>query len=88
MEKISEKMLEVIKIIHKRGGVASAHEIYEESKKQSKIAYVTIQKYLKELEGMNIVVSLEKHPERIKGKKSKIIRYSLNYDFLHSEDVN
>jgi len=88
MEKINKKMLEVIKIIHKRGGVASAHEIYEESKQESKIAYVTIQKYLEELEHMKIVVPLEKHSEKIKGKKSKIIRYSLNYDFLHSEDVD
>lgn len=79
MEKISKKMLEVVKAIHDRGGVASAHEISE----QSKISYVTTQKYLKELKNMKIITEI------IEDKtQGKIKRYSINYDFLRSEDVD
>ncbi len=79
MEKISEKMLEVIKIIHKRGGVASAHEIYKDSKEKSKIAYVTIQKYLKELIDRKLVIEIidDKNPE------GKVKRYSIDYNYVH-----
>jgi response regulator of citrate/malate metabolism len=76
-------MLEVIKTIDRRGNTATANEI----SKDSKISYVTVQKYLKELEQMNIII-LDKKSDKVTGQKSKIIRYSLNYKYLNSKDVD
>ncbi len=65
----NKKMFEVIAAISARGNTATAHEISE----KSGISYITVQKYLEELEKKGLLL--------VEGKDSKVKRYSLNYDF-------
>lgn len=71
--KVSKKEVEIVRIIHDRGGSATAHEISD----KSGISYITVQKYLKRLKKDKMIVSVEK------GNK---IEYSLNYDFIHRKE--
>ena len=69
----NKKMYEVIAAISARGNTATAHEISE----KSGISYITVQKYLEELEKKGLLL--------VEGKDSKVKRYSLNYDFKAKE---
>lgn len=72
--KIKKKALQIVKCIPKLGGTATANRI----KKKSGISYVTVQKYLKDLERDKIIKSYKN-----KGRKY----YSINYEYLHSDKV-
>ena len=69
----NKKMFAVIAAISARGNTATAHEISE----KSGISYITVQKYLEELEKQGLLL--------VEGKDTKIKRYSLNYDFKSKE---
>lgn len=49
---LNSKMRDIINILHKRGGLMSAHEIAEETG----IAYITVKKYLKILEEQEVII--------------------------------
>jgi len=79
-EELSEKMLHLIKTLNRIGGVASVHKI----SKETKISYITVQKYLKELEALKIVTKEIYSDRETSGKRSRTILYKLNYDYLNS----
>lgn len=82
--KINKKALQIIKEIHERGGAITAYEI----SRRTGVAYVTVQKYLKALKELKIVSSDETKKTKGKdGKKSKNIRYNVNYKYLHSNRI-
>lgn len=72
--KIGKKALQIVRCIPELGGTATANRI----KKKSGISYVTVQKYLKKLEELKIIKS-----SKYENRK----RYSLNYEYLHSDKL-
>ena len=72
--KIKKKTLQILKCIPKLGGTATANKI----KKKSGISYVTVQKYLRELERDKIIKYYKN-----KGRKY----YSIDYEYLHSDKL-
>ena len=83
-EIINKKVIELVKEISKGGGGMTSYEI----SKKTGMAYVTVQKYLKALRELNIVSSNEtKETKGQKDKRSKNIRYYINYDYLHSKEI-
>ncbi|MFA7708346.1 MAG: winged helix-turn-helix transcriptional regulator [Candidatus Pacearchaeota archaeon] len=70
---IKDKARTIIEYIHKVKGYATANEIAEETG----LSYLTVQKYLKELEDDKIILNVNK------GSKQK--KYSLNYDKILGE---
>jgi len=87
---INAKMAEIIRTLHQKGGAMSAHEIAE----TTGFSYITVRKYLKELENLAIIwelmssgkgaviVTMKKRPK----KRGPIRRYSLNYSLIFEED--
>ena len=83
-EIINKKIIELVKDISKEGGGVTAYEI----SKRTGIAYVTVQKYLRALKELKIVLSDETKETKGEGsKKSKNIRYYINYKYLHSKRI-
>ncbi len=78
---VNKKAMEILKNIHNSEGSITANEI----SKKTGIAYVTVQKYLKALKETKFVIPKEKGMKKKKGQKSKMIHYSLNYDYFHSK---
>lgn len=70
---IKDKARTIIEYIHKVKGYTTANEIAEETG----LSYLTVQKYLKELEDDKIILNVNK------GSKQK--KYSLNYDKILKE---
>ena len=62
-QELNTKMREIIRIIHKKGGAMSTHEISEETG----ISYVTVKKYIKELVKRGVI---EEHGNSKKSKKA------------------
>ncbi len=65
---LNDKERTIIDLVHKIGGYVTANKI----SKETKISYLTVQKYLKKLEKNNILI--------ISSKKSKQKKYSINYE--------
>lgn len=51
-KQLNAKMREIIRIIHKKGGHLTAHEIAEETG----FSYITVRKYLKELVKKEVIL--------------------------------
>lgn len=51
-QELNSKMRDILRVIHKKGGAMSAHEIA----KETGMSYVTVRKYLKELLKKEVLV--------------------------------
>jgi len=51
-KKLNAKMREIVRILHKKGGSLTAHQIAEETG----FSYVTVRKYLKELVKTEVIL--------------------------------
>src|SRR3989344_3984060 len=86
---VNHKMAEIIRTLHQKGGAMSTHEIA----KESGLSYITVRKYIKELENLEIVFEpIQKREGAIiaiikkrKGKRSRTKRYTLNYKIIFSD---
>jgi len=78
--RINSKITSIILSLHKKGGAMTANEI----SKDTKIAYLTVQKYLRKLEEWRIILIIkDKGKRKIHGgKRSETKRYNLNYDLI------
>ena len=83
MKKIDKKMAEMIKQIHKKGGYMSTREVAE----ATGFAYLTVEKYLKQLEEKKIVFdSGNKSFVKKKNKRGAVKRWQLNYKLILSSN--
>ena len=51
-QKLNAKMREIIRVLHKKGGAMSPHQIAEETG----FSYITIKKYLKQLLEEGVII--------------------------------
>jgi len=51
-QKLNSKMREIVRVLHKKGGAMSAHQIAEETG----FSYITVTKYLKQLEEIGVIL--------------------------------
>lgn len=79
---LNKKVSQIINFISKSENLATANEI----SKKTGIAYVTVQKYLKQLLEQKILITINKDDIK-SGEKSKSVYYSIDYNYLRSSKV-
>ncbi|MCW8966228.1 MAG: MarR family transcriptional regulator [Candidatus Pacearchaeota archaeon] len=75
---LKSKERDMISFIYETGGFVSANEI----SKETRIAYVTVQKYIKEFLKKEILIEEKSKQLKKKTTKSQTKRYSINPEVL------